>query len=387
MSTIYFDNNATTPPSPAVMEAVHASLCECWGNPSSKHQLGAAAQQALRTARAQVAALIGAAPAEIVFTASATEANHQAILGALAGGGTRRHVVASAVEHAATRQLLERLEGAGVEVTRVGVDGEGRLDLAGLAAAIRPDTALVTLMWANNETGVVYPVAEAAALARARGALFHTDATQAAGRLAIDLGGAPIDLLTLAGHKFHGPKGAAALYVRKGVALAPQLHGSQERGRRGGTENLPAIVGLGVAAQAAAGRLAPAAAAMAALRARLERGLLQRLPQARVLGAGAARLPNTSAVCLGQADAGAVLELLDRAGVCAARGAACGAGGSEPSPVLLAMGLSASEALATLRFSLSRYSRADEVDALLALLPGIVARAGTQEQPSTGEAA
>jgi cysteine desulfurase len=343
MSVIYLDNNATSAPSPAVLEAMHACLCECWGNPSSKHQVGAAAQQALRTARAQVAGLIGASPAEIVFAASATEANHQAILGALAAGGGRRHIVASAVEHAASMQLLRHLEAGGVGITRVGVDSDGQIDLAELADAIRPNTALVSLMWANNETGVIYPVAEAAALARARGALFHTDATQAAGRLPLNTSQAPIDLLTLAGHKFHGPKGAAALYVRKGVALAPLLHGQQERGRRGGTENLAAVVGLGVAAESISSRLEAYGAAIGALRARLERGLLALLPQARINGAGALRLPNTSSVCLGQIDAAAVLEQLDRAGICAASGAACSAGGQAPSPGLLAMGLSERE--------------------------------------------
>ena len=375
MSLIYFDNNATSAPAPAVLEAMQACLCEHWGNPSSKHQAGAAAKQALQAARGQVARLIGAAPAELVFTSSATEANHQAILGALAARAGRRHVVASAVEHTATRLLLRHLERQGVAVSLVGVDGAGRLDLVQLAAALRPDTALVSLMWANNETGVVFPVAEAAALARAGGALFHTDATQAAGRLPIDVGQVPVDLLTLAGHKFHAPKGAAALYVRKGLVLPPLLFGAQERGRRGGTENLAAVVGMGQAAELVASRLAPYASAVGQLRDRLERGLLQRVPLARVNGAGAVRLANTSSVCFGRAAADVILDQLDRAGICAASGAACGSGGQVASPVLLAMGLSEREALATVRFSLSRYNRADEVDTLLALLPAMVERA------------
>lgn len=369
---IYLDNNATTPPAPAVLAAMHECQRECWGNPSSKHQAGYAAKALLAKARAQVAALIGATAPEIAFSGSATEANHMAILGALALSEGRRHVVASAVEHPSTLLLLRHLQAGGVRVTLVGVDARGQLDMNALAAAIAPDTALVSLMWANNESGVVFPVSEAARLAKSRGVLFHTDAVQAAGRLAIDVRQAPVDMLSIAGHKLHAAKGVGALYVRKGLKLPPLLFGHQERGRRGGTENVAAIVGMGVAAELAAQTLAPDAVAVAALRDRLEQGLLSRLPQAQVNAAGAARLPNTSSMRFGAIDAEVILDRLDRAGICASGGSACTAGGNAPSHVLLAMGLSEQQALASVRFSLSRYNSAAEIDAVLDVLTGIV---------------
>lgn len=372
--TIYLDNNATTPPAPAVLAAMHDCLRDCWGNPSSKHHAGYAAKERLAIARTQVAALIGAAPPEIVFTGSATEANHTAILGALALSDGRRHVVASAVEHPSTLLLLRHLQSIGVRVTLVGVDTQGRLALNDLAAAIEADTALVSLMWANNESGAVFPVIEAARLAKGRGVLFHTDAVQAAGRLAIDVGQAPVDLLTLAGHKLHAAKGTGALYVRKGLKLPPLLFGHQERARRGGTENVAGIVGMGAAAELAAQTLARDAVTVAALRDRLEQGLLSRLPQVQVNAAGALRLPNTSSVRFGEIDAEIILDRLDRAGICASGGSACTAGGNAPSHVLLAMGLAERQALATVRFSLSRYNRAEEIDLVLDVLVDIVQR-------------
>lgn len=371
-TTIYLDNNATAPPVPAVLAAMHDCLRDCWGNPSSMHQVGAAAKERLAAARGQVAALIGAKPPEIIFTGSATEANHMAILGALALSAGRRHIVASLVEHPSTLLLLRHLQATGVRVTWVGVDAQGRLDLNELAAAIEPDTALVSLMWANNETGVIFPVAEAARLAKSRGVLFHTDAVQAAGRLVIDVRQVPVDLLSIAGHKLHAAKGVGALYVRKGVKLPPLLFGHQERGRRGGTENVAAIAGMGVAAELAAQTLAQDAVAVAALRDRLERGLIRLLPQVQLNAADAPRLPNTSSVRLATIDSEIILDRLDRAGICASSGSACTAGGTIPSHVLLAMGLSSQEALATVRFSLSRYNRAEEIDAVLETLAAIV---------------
>lgn len=371
-ATIYLDNNATTPLAPAVLAAMHDCLRDCWGNPSSKHHAGAAAKERLVKARSQIAALIGATPPEIVFTGSATEANHTAILGALAMSGGHRHVVASAVEHPSTLLLLRHLQTTGVRVTLVGVDAQGRIDLNELAAAIEPDTALVSLMWANNESGVIFPVAEAAQLAKSRGVLFHTDAVQAVGRIAIDVKQASVDLLSIAGHKLHAAKGVGALYVRKGLKFPPLLFGHQERARRGGTENVAGIVGIGVAAELAAQTVAQDAAAVAALRDRLELGLLRRLPQLRVNAAGAPRLPNTSSICFGAIDAEMILDRLDRAGICASSGSACTAGGNTPSHVLLAMGLSDQQALATVRFSLSRYNRTDEIDAVMDVLMDIV---------------
>lgn len=384
---IDLDQNATTPLLPEVRDAMLPYLWELQGNPSSPHSGGMQAKQAVSVARQQVAGLIGARPAEIVFTASATEANHTAILGVLRGVAEvepqRRGLVLSAVEHPATMALAADLarQGAhqGWPVTVLPVGRDGRVNPAALAAAVDDRTALVSLMWANNETGVLMPVAEAGALARAAGARFHTDAAQAAGRVPVDVDEAGADLLTLSAHKMHGPKGAGALYVRKGVPFAPLLHGHQERGRRGGTENVPAIVGFGVAAGLAARALADgAAAAMATLRDRLEAGVLARWPYARVNGAGV-RLPNTSNLLFADAagrplDAEALLLRLDRAGILVAMGAACASGGNEPSHVLRAMGLSAAEAAASLRFSLGRGTTLAEIDAVLGELPALYAR-------------
>lgn len=377
---IYLDHNATTRPAPEVVAAMTACLADCWGNPSSAHRLGTAAKARLNAARAQVAALVGSAAARIVFTASATEANHMAILGALAARPDRRHVVTNAVEHPSSQMLFRHLESRGVRVTTLGVDAEGRLDLAGVDDAIGDDTALVSLMWANNETGVLFPVADIAAIAQRRGVLFHCDAVQAAGRVPIDLSQLPVDLLTLSAHKLHGPKGVGALHVRKEFALPPLVFGHQERGRRGGTENLAAIVGFGVAAELAARAVAGDVPRIAALRDRLEFGLLQRLPHTHINGAPAERLANTSNLRFASIDAEIVLDRLDRAGVCASSGSACAAGGTEPSPVLLAMGRSRAEALAAVRFSLGRDTTAEDIDRVLDLLPGIV-------RPLLGEAA
>jgi cysteine desulfurase len=376
MTVIYLDNNATTQVAPEGIETMLRCLREDFGNPSSKHRAGEAAKTHLLTAGAQVAGLLGASPAEIVFTSGGTEANHLAILGVLALKQDRRHLVTSQVEHPSTLALLRHLESRGVRVTYLGVDSEGRLDLGELERALTPDTALVSLMWANNETGVLFPIEEAVALAKARGIPFHSDAVQAVGKIAIDLRAVPVDLLSFSGHKLHAPKGTGVLFVRKGLNLPPLLFGHQERGRRGGTENVPAIAALGVAAELA--RNTPAAGRVAALRDRLERGLLARLPMATVIGAGAPRVGNTTSLCLGALDAEGVLGRLDRAGICASAGAACTAAGSEPSHVLTAMGLKPEAALSTIRFSLSRYTTADEIDRVVTVLPEIVRSLETQ---------
>ncbi|CAL1239781.1 cysteine desulfurase family protein [Candidatus Methylocalor cossyra] len=370
---IYLDNNATTPVAPECMEAMARCLRESWGNPSSKHRAGEAAKSETLAARAKVAALLGASPAEIVFTSGGTEANHQAILGALAALPERRHVVTSQVEHPSTLALLRHLESQGVRVTYLPVDGQGRLDLLDLERALTEDTALVSLLWANNETGVLFPIAEAARLAAARGALFHTDAVQAVGKIPIDVRQVPVDFLSFSGHKLHAPKGVGALFVRKGRKLAPLLFGHQERGRRGSTENVPGIAALGVAAELAGQALEGASKGqIGALRDRLERELMARIPGATVNGAGADRVPGTTSLCLGPMDAEPVLDQLDRAGICASAGAACTSAGTEPSHVLLAMGLAPEAALGTIRFSLSRYTTAAEIDRVVELLPDIV---------------
>ncbi|UKJ73219.1 cysteine desulfurase family protein [Azospirillum brasilense] len=379
---IYLDNNATTPLAPEVREAMLPHLFGEFGNPSSPHAAGMAAKRAVGEARAQVAALVGAKAADILFTASATEANHTALLGTLravaAERPERRHLVTTAIEHPSTLMLAGDLERQGWRITILPVDGTGTIALSDLRDAVTPDTALVSVMWANNETGAIQPVGAAADIAQARGALFHTDAVQAAGRLSIKVDAVNADLLTLSAHKMHGPKGIGALYIRKGVPFAPLIHGHQERHRRGGTENVPAIVGFGAAAGRAAATVAEAGA-MAILRDRLERGVLAAWPGSRINGEGAARLSNTSNIRFADPqgrplDAEELLMRLDRAGIAVSMGAACASGGNEPSHVLTAMGLSPAEAAASLRFSLSRYSTAEEVESVLNEFPALYAR-------------
>jgi cysteine desulfurase len=336
--------------------------------------VGEAAKSRVIAARASVAKLLNATPAEIVFTAGGTESNHLAIHGALAARPGRSHIVTSAVEHPATLALLAHLESQGVRVTRLPVDADGGLDLAALEHAITPDTALVSLMWANNETGVLFPVAEAARMAKSKGALFHTDAVQAAGKLAIDLADLPADLLSVSGHKLHAPKGVGVLFVRKGLKLAPMLFGHQERNRRGGTENVPGIVGMGVACELAAQALDAKAAEMAVLRDRLEAGVLARMSFASINGGRSERVANTSSVRFGELEAEVILDRLDKAGICASSGAACTAGGSAPSHVLQAMRLTEAQARATIRFSLSRYTTAAEIDQVLDTLSAVIKR-------------
>jgi cysteine desulfurase len=372
VAPIYVDNNATTPLAPEVLSAMCACLADCHGNPSSQHHVGAAAKQRVMDARAKVAALLGASPAEIVFTASATESNHLAILGALARDPSRRHVVTTAVEHPSTQMLLAHLAHEGVTVSVIEVDHNGLPDLAALEAVITPQTALVSMMWANNETGVVLPVKEAAQIAADRGVLFHTDAVQAVGRVPVNMHHMPADLLSLSGHKLHAAKGIGVLFIRKGCKLPPLLWGHQERGRRGGTENVAAIVGLGVAAERAMENLVQDVHVMTALRNQLEQGLLQQLPFARVNGGGVSRLANTCNIRFGDIDAEMILNKLDKTNICASSGSACTAGGTEPSQVLLSMGQSRVEALAAVRFSLSRYNTEYEVGQLLKVVPEIV---------------
>ncbi|MFC5356686.1 cysteine desulfurase family protein [Azospirillum himalayense] len=379
---IYLDNNATTPLAPEVREAMLPHLFGEFGNPSSPHAAGMAAKRAVGEARARVAALVGAKAADILFTASATEANHTALLGTLravaAERPERRHLVTTAIEHPSTLMLAGDLERQGWRVTVLPVDGAGTIALADLRDAVTAETALVSVMWANNETGAIQPVGDAADIAQARGALFHTDAVQAAGRLPIKVDAVNADLLTLSAHKMHGPKGIGALFIRKGVPFAPLIHGHQERHRRGGTENVPAIVGFGVAAGRAEATVAEAGA-MAILRDRLERGVLAAWPGSRVNGEGADRLSNTSNIRFADPqgrplDAEELLMRLDRAGIAVSMGAACASGGNEPSHVLTAMGLTPAEAAASLRFSLSRYSTAEEVESVLNEFPALYAR-------------
>jgi len=368
----YFDNNATTAVAPECIDAMNA----CWRvgalNPSSKHGQGARAQQLIIEARHEVSHFLGASPSEIAFTSSGTEANHWAILGSLALQPERRHVITSEVEHPSTLMLLRHLETQGLRVTYLPVDTEGRLNLDALEDTLTPATALVSLMWANNETGVMFPIAEAAALTRARGVLFHTDAVQAAGKIPIDLQETAVDLLSLSGHKLYAPAGIGALFIRKGIKLPPLLFGHQERGRRGGTENVSGIVALGAACAMLRTRAQGDAPKVRALRDRLESGVLRRIPYARVNGGGAPRVSNTSSLRFGDRDAETILGRLDRLGFYASPGAACSPAGTKPSHVLTAMGLKPSAALASIRFSLGRCNNEQEVDALLRILPNVL---------------
>ena len=370
---VYFDHNATTAVAPQCLDAIDACLRAGPLNPSSKHSLGEYAKCLTLDARLAVANAFGAAPAEIVFTSGGTESNHLAILGALAACPDRRHIVSSEVEHPSTLQLLRQLESRGFHVSYLPVDSEGRLSHDALEATITARTALVTLMWANNETGVLFPIEQIARMTHERGILLHTDAVQAAGKLPIDLGQVPVDLLSVSGHKLHAPAGIGALIVRKGLRLQPLLFGHQERGRRGGTENLLGIVALGIACTLMGEQIPEESTRLQLLRDRLEAGVLAHVPFARVNGSGAARLPNTSSLRLGALDAGLVLERLDRAGFCASAGAACSAAGTKPSHVLTAMGFPASTALATVRISLGRCNSASEVDEFVRTVSDIAA--------------
>ncbi len=372
---IYLDNNATTRADPAVVAAMLPFFTEQFGNASSTHAFGRDVAEAVKTARKALAALLGAAfDHEIVFTSGGTESDNTALLSALATQEGRDEIVTSAVEHPAILSLLEHLEASGrARVHRIGVDAFGRLDMDAYQQALGPRTALASVMWANNETGTLFPVAELAHMAHQAGALFHTDAVQAVGKIAIDLKATPIDLLSLSGHKLHGPKGIGALYVRKGTPFAPLVRGGpQERRRRGGTENVPAIIGLGKAAELAAAQMADAGLRIRGLRDRLEQGVLQQVGQCRVLGDAQNRLPNTANIAFEEIDGEAVIHRMNRAGIAASLGSACASGSMEPSHVLRAMAVPAAALRGAIRLSFSRDNTDDEVDQVLQVLPGII---------------
>jgi cysteine desulfurase len=371
---IYLDHNAITPLRPEAIEAVRAAL-EVFGNPSSVHAAGRTARDLLDRARGQVARALGAEAGEIVFTSGATEAAALAIRGVLgAAPPGRRRLVVTAVEHPCVLSLGRALEKGGTPLTVVGVDRRGLVDPGAFRAALGPDVALACAMRANNETGVLLPVADLAAAAHAAGALFFCDAVQAVGKIPVDVAELGADLVAITGQKFGGPRGAGALRVRPGVPLAPLFGGEQERGRRAGTENLPGLAGLGAAIEAATRRRPEEEPRLRALRDRLEAGLLSALPDARVNGAGAPRLPSTLSVTLPGCDAETLLMAADLDGLAASAGAACHSGSTKPSGVLLAMGLTPEEARSTLRLSLGWTTTAGEVEAALRMLPPLVER-------------
>jgi cysteine desulfurase len=371
---IYLDHNAITPVRPEAKAAVAAAL-DVFGNPSSVHQAGRAARDLLDRARAQVAGALGAAPKDVVFTSGATEGAALAIRGALAAAPAgRRRVVAGAVEHPCVLSLARALEKDGTPLTVVPVDRRGLVDPAAFRAALGPDVALAAVMRANNETGVLQPVAELAAAAREAGALFLCDAVQAAGKIPLDVRTLGADLVVITAQKLGGPRGAGALWLSPGIRLAPLFGGEQERARRAGTENLPGIAGFGAALEAACARREEDAARLGALRDRLEGGLAAAVPRTRVNGAGAPRLPATTSLLFEGCDAEALLMAMDLEGVCASAGSACHSGSTKPSGVLLAMGLTDAEARGTIRFSLGWTTTAEEIEAALRIVPPLVER-------------
>ncbi len=378
MPPVYLDNNATTRMAPEVLAAMLPYFTEHFGNPSSQHGFGTPAAEAVRAAREQVRALIGAEHGnEIVITSGGTESDNAAILSALETQEGRNEVIVSAVEHPAVLSLVQYLaKQHGIAVRTIGVDGKGRLDMGAYRAALGPKTAIVSIMWANNETGTIFPVAELAALAHGAGALFHTDAVQAAGRVAVDVKAAGVDMLSLSAHKLHGPKGTGALYVKKGVRFAPLIRGGkQERARRAGTENVPGIVGLGKAAELSLARPSSQAGRVSALRDALEAGVLTRIGGSYVAGDTANRLPNTSCMVFDAALGEVILSELNKAGIAASSGSACSSGSVEPSHVLRAMKVPYTAALGAIRFSFGSGNTQADVDRVLEVLPAAVAKA------------
>lgn len=368
----YFDNNATTRIAPEVSEAMIPFLTEFWGNPSSAYQFGAAVHGHVEGARAKVAALVNADPKEVLFTSCGTESNNAAIHSALITTG-KRHVVTTRVEHSANINFCEYLQKQGYEVTFLPVESDGSLDLHRLEQAIRPDTAIVSVMYANNETGVLFPIEEVAAICRSKGVLCHTDAVQVPGKLRVDVKQLGVDFLSLSAHKLHAPKGVGMLYVKRRTKYVPYvIGGHQERGRRGGTENVPHIVGFGRAADLAMASLDDENTRVRGLRDRLENWVLENIPNTVRNGAKEPRLPNTSNLAFDFVEAEAVLMLLDQVGICCSSGSACTTGSLDPSHVLSAMGVNPMRARGSIRFSLGIYNTDEDVDYLIQHLPGII---------------
>ncbi len=376
MRVIYVDNNATTMVAPEVLDAMMPYFSDNYGNPSSMHSFGGNVAGAIETARENVANLLGAAPQEIVFTSCGTESDGTAIRAAIESYPDKKHLVTSRVEHPAIKNLYEALSKKGYRTTFVPVDHSGRLDIDYLYNSLSDDTAIVSLMWGNNETGVIFPIEEISQEVKSRGILFHTDAVQAVGKLPINVGETGVDMLSLSGHKFHSPKGIGALYIRKGTKFSPfMIGGHQEKGRRGGTENTASIIGLGKAAELAAAHLAENGyERIGRLRDRLEQTLLDKVSNALINGDPANRLPNTTSVAFEYVEGEAILLMMNEYGICASSGSACTSGSLEPSHVLRAMGVPFTAAHGSIRFSLSRYNTDDEIDVILEKLPPIIKR-------------
>lgn len=373
MRTVYLDNNATTQPAPEVVEAMLPFFTELWGNPSSMHSFGGQVRRHVETARAQVAQLIGAEASEIIFTGCGTESDNMAIRGAVEAAQAPVNVITSRVEHPAVLEPCRLLKERGHPLIELEVDSKGQINLDDLRLGLSRGRAVVSLMWANNETGVIFPIAEAAELVKAAGGIMHTDAIQAAGKVPVDVRKVPVDLLALSGHKLHAPKGIGALYIRRGTRLRPLLLGGhQESGKRGGTENVPYIIGLGRACELAARALADETTRVAQLRDRLQVGIQAMGPSIRVNGDQVHRLPNTLNVSFEYIEGESILYHLSDCGIAASSGSACTSGSLEPSHVIRAMGIPFIAAHGSIRFSLSRYNTAKDIDYVLENLPPII---------------
>lgn len=370
---IYFDNNATTKVAPEVLEAMLPFFKDLYGNASSMHSFGGQVGKHIANAREQIAELLGALPDEILFTSCGTESDNTAVISAIETQPEKKHFITTRVEHSAMLAMGDYLEKKGYEVTYLSVDSKGQLDLAELEAAVRPDTALVSVMYANNETGTIFPIAKIAEIVKSKGVLFHVDAVQAVGKEIIDLQKLPIDFLALSGHKLHAPKGIGVLYIRRGTRFRPFLRGGhQERGRRAGTENAPYIIGLGKACELAGSNIIKERTEVARLRDMLEHGIVSQIPNTIVNGDKEHRLPNTTSIAFEAVEGEAILLMLDQYGICASSGSACTSGSLEPSHVLRAMGVPFNYAHGSIRFSLSRYSTEEEVKKVIEVTPKII---------------
>jgi cysteine desulfurase len=371
------DNNATTRVAPEVLEVMMPYFSEQYGNPSSMHNFGGHVMAAVSEARGKIATLLGADEGEIVFTSCGTESDSTAILSALQSNPDKRHIVTTRVEHPAVKNLAENLRsltGHKYRVTQLSVDSDGTLDLDEYEKSLDEETAIVSIMWANNETGVIFPVEKMSRIARDRNILFHTDAVQAVGKIPINLKEIPVDFLSLSGHKLHAPKGIGVLYVRRGTPFAPfMIGGHQEKGRRGGTENVASIIGLGKACELAAAHMEEENNQVKKLRDKLEKNLLASVPNAILNGHKTERLPNTTNISFEYVEGEAILLHLDAFGICASSGSACTSGSLEPSHVLRAMGVPFTAAHGSIRFSLSIYNKEEEVDFVIEKMPGIIA--------------
>ena len=373
MKTIYVDNNATTRVDPQVLDAMLPYFNDFYGNPSSMHSFGGEVAHKIDEARIKVASLINASPDEIVFTSCGTESNSTAIHATISSIPDKKHIITSRVEHPAVKNLCEYLSKKGYRVTFVPVDRKGMLDVDYLYNSLTDDTAIVSVMWANNETGMIFPIEEISQVVKQKGIVFHTDAVQAVGKVPVDVDKSKVDMLSLSGHKIHAPKGVGALFVRKGTRFSPFLIGGhQEGGRRGGTENVVSIIGLGKAGELAENHLEEVKTRVGQLRDKLESELLRRIPNVMINGDSENRLPNTTSISFEYVEGESILLMIDEFGICASSGSACTSGSLEPSHVLRAMGVPFTAAHGSIRFSLSIYNTEEEIDFIIEKLPPII---------------